>query len=122
LFLVQCKHWRARQVGVSVVRELCGVVSAERAAGGFVVTSGSFTEEARAFAERTTVSLLDGNTLGARADGAAANTMASLSGDPRCPRCSSGMTRRVAHRGERAGRDFWGCSQFPRCRGTRSIG
>ena len=37
-YLVQCKHWRKRQVGVTVVRELNGVVSAQGAHGGFVVT------------------------------------------------------------------------------------
>jgi len=39
-FLVQCKQWKACKVGVSVVRELFGVMAAEKAAGGFVVTSG----------------------------------------------------------------------------------
>ncbi len=32
-YLVQCKHWRKRQVGVTVVRELNGVVSAQGAHG-----------------------------------------------------------------------------------------
>jgi hypothetical protein len=36
-FLVQCKQWRAQQVGVSVVRELYGIMAAERVAGGCVV-------------------------------------------------------------------------------------
>jgi restriction system protein len=39
-FLVQCKQWRAYKVGVTVVRELFGVMAAKGAAGGFVVTSG----------------------------------------------------------------------------------
>lgn len=49
-FLVQCKQWKAFKVGVAVVRELYGVMAAKGAAGGFVVTSGSFTDEAIAFA------------------------------------------------------------------------
>ena len=44
--LVQCKQWRAFKVGVDVVRELYGVMAARGAAGGFVVTSGRFTDEA----------------------------------------------------------------------------
>lgn len=48
-YLVQCKHWRALRVGVQPVRELYGVMAAQRAAGGFVVTSGTFTDEARQF-------------------------------------------------------------------------
>lgn len=34
---------------------------------------------------------------------------------PSCPRCSSPMRQRTGPRGE-----FWGCSRFPGCRGTRS--
>jgi restriction system protein len=45
-FLVQCKQWKAFKVGVDVARELYGVMAAMGAAGGFVVTSGRFTEEA----------------------------------------------------------------------------
>ena len=63
LFLVQCKHWRRKPVGVSVVRELYGVMAAEGAYGGAVVTSGSFTEEAKAFAKGLPVELIDGMAL-----------------------------------------------------------
>jgi len=62
-YLVQCKHWRASRVGVKPVRELYGVMAAERAAGGFVVTSGGFTEEARKFAKGRELQLIDGRTL-----------------------------------------------------------
>ena len=48
-FLVQCKQWRAFKVGVDVVRELYGVMAARGATGGFVVTSGRFTDEAVSF-------------------------------------------------------------------------
>ena len=49
-FLVQCKQWKAFKVGVTVVRELYGVMAAKGAAGGFVVSSGRFTDDATAFA------------------------------------------------------------------------
>lgn len=61
--LVQCKQWRAYRVGVNVVRELYGVMAARGAASGYVVTSGRFTEEARAFAEGRHIRLLDGPRL-----------------------------------------------------------
>ena len=35
---------------------------------------------------------------------------------PLCPRCSSVMVRRTAKGGENAGKEFWGCSNFPKCR------
>ncbi len=31
------------------------------------------------------------------------------------------MVRRTARQGQWAGSDFWGCSEYPRCRGTRNI-
>ncbi|MEC4749318.1 restriction endonuclease [Methylomicrobium sp. Wu6] len=51
VFLVQCKQWRAFKVSVNIVRELFGVMAAQGATGGFVATSGVFTNEARAFAK-----------------------------------------------------------------------
>lgn len=64
-YLVQCKHWRVQRVGVAVVREICGVAAAEGAAGVFVVTSGSFTDEARRFVEknRIDIELITGDRL-----------------------------------------------------------
>ncbi|CAD0266071.1 conserved hypothetical protein [Pseudomonas veronii] len=63
LFLVQCKQWKAAKVSVQVVRELYGVMSSRGAAGGFVVTSGSFTKDAWKFAKGTSVHLVDGTRL-----------------------------------------------------------
>jgi restriction system protein len=84
-YLVQCKHWRARRVGVEAVRELYGVMAAQRMAGGFVVTSGDFTEEARAFASGREVQLINGQALqqAVRAQSAATsplNPQATLGG------------------------------------------
>ena len=36
---------------------------------------------------------------------------------PNCPKCGRPMVRRTARRGANAGSEFWGCSEFPRCRG-----
>ena len=62
-FLVQCKHWKAERVGVATVRELQGVVDVERATGGVCVTSGRYTAEAKTFAERAGVHLINGAEL-----------------------------------------------------------
>jgi len=45
------------------VRELYGVMAAEGAACGFVVTSGVFTDEVRAFAVGRNIELIDGKAL-----------------------------------------------------------
>jgi hypothetical protein len=40
---------------------------------------------------------------------------------PNCPKCDAPMIRRKAQRGASAGNQFWGCSQYPQCRGIRQI-
>ena len=37
-----------------------------------------------------------------------------------CPICSGPMVLRAAKRGNNAGKSFWGCSDYPRCKGTRA--
>jgi len=34
----------------------------------------------------------------------------------RCPKCGGKMVLRTIKAGENAGKEFWGCSQFPKCR------
>ena len=41
---------------------------------------------------------------------------------PSCPKCDGPMVRRTTRRGPNAGNEFWGCSEFPRCRGIRREG
>lgn len=62
-FLVHSKAWRVALVEVTAVRELDQAMRAQHAAGGFVVTSGSFTREAMGFASGRKIQLIDGRTL-----------------------------------------------------------
>lgn len=137
-FLVQCKQWRAYKVGVDVVRELYGVMAARGATGGFVVTSGSYTDEAISFASGRNVTLIDGPKLRGllqQARASASSSAPARSGtqpltqkkvapaeSPTCPLCSKPMVRRTAKRGANAGGEFWGCTGYPSCRGTRPVG
>ena len=142
-FFVQCKQWKAYSVGVAIVRELYGVLAAERAVGGFVVTSGQFTKDAEAFAKGRNVELIDGPQLMKMIKGAQAarrsSAAATLTDEfpavlrpvepeqdaveptftPSCPICSKAMVKRTARKGPNAGQTFWGCSGYPSCRGTR---
>ena len=49
VYLVQCKKWKAFKVGVQQVREFYGVMASRGVAGGYFVTSGAYTNEAKAF-------------------------------------------------------------------------
>ena len=42
------------------------------------------------------------------------------SATPSCPQCGAAMRRRTARRGHRPGNQFWGCSNYPACRGVRN--
>lgn len=137
--LVQCKHWRAYKVSVREVRELHSVVVSGRANRGILITSGQFTGEARDYAQKTGIELIDGGALQQlllHAESAAAIPTATAprparltksdalpstpntapDAAPRCPRCGNAMVRRVARSGSNAGRPFWGCPAFPKCR------
>jgi restriction system protein len=141
LHLVQCKRWRARQVGVEIVRELYGVMSARGAVGGYVVSSGIFSSEAKRFAQGRNIELWDGAKLKglirggqdrpsimqpARGlDALAPRTQPAVGvrpATPVCPSCGAAMVRRVAKRGANSGGEFWGCSRYPACKGIRQIG
>jgi restriction system protein len=41
---------------------------------------------------------------------------------PVCPLCSEPLVVRTARNGSRAGSQFWGCSAYPKCKGTLAIG
>ncbi|ARH18259.1 restriction endonuclease [Pseudomonas aeruginosa] len=130
-YLVQCKHWKSIKVGVTVVREFFGVMAAEGAAGGFVVTSGRYTAEARKFSEGRNIQLVDGVLLerwinirsesrSATQQNADADINAIQSESPSCPVCNEPMIARTAKRGANIGMQFWGCQEYPACRGGRN--
>jgi restriction system protein len=58
-FLVQCKHWRKPQVDVTAIRELSATIRAVGASGGYVITAGRFTSEARTLANTCRIGLID---------------------------------------------------------------
>lgn len=60
------------------------------------------------FSENMTVERLEARKL-----------QATGQGTPACPVCGKPMLKRMQQRGEMQGREFWGCSDYPRCRGTR---
>jgi len=145
--IVQCKQWRAYKVGVQVVREVFGVMTAKRAQGAVIITSGLFTQEAKTFARGKPIDLVEGQQLanlvrsvqgnpsplplgpGAGADaGAQEASLEPVRPEPpsvvpktSCPQCGAAMVLRTAQRGARPGEQFWGCSRFPACRAVISL-
>lgn len=63
-YLFQCKCYRADSViGAATVREFYGAVSAERAVKGIFITTSDFTSQAREFAEKVGIDLINLATL-----------------------------------------------------------
>jgi restriction system protein len=120
---VQFKHWKARNVGVKVVRELFGVMAAKSVKQGIVVTYGEFPSEAKAFARASSVELIDGPKLTQMIDSVqqSGNMQARQQVARACSRCGSEIVLRVAKKGPHSGKKFWGCSKFPACRGVASV-
>lgn len=135
--LVQCKHWRSRQVRVGVVREMYGLLAHHGAHAVQIATSGGFTKDAAQFAAGKPIELIDGPTLLAmirdvqsapapstptpalptpRLEPVFASDAPTPYTSPTCPRCDAAMVERTNRRN---GNSFWGCSSWPACRGTR---
>ncbi len=122
-YLVQCKQWRNFKVGVKVVREMFGLMTAQNANGVIIVTSGMFTQEAKNFADRKPIDLIEGNQLLELVRNVQARPLAALKNEKqpdgkKCPQCGGDLIVREARRGVHAGEKFWGCSGFPKCKYT----
>ena len=63
-----------------------------------------------------------GFTEALTADRLAHRTEKSVQADaPTCPICGKPMVKRVAKKGMNSGREFWSCSAYPQCNGTRNV-
>jgi len=139
--IVQCKQWRTYRVGVKIVREMYGIMVAEKADRVVIVSSGTYTQEAQDFAKGKPILLIDGQALTQyireiKGEPAAAPTAAPAPAAkpvpqqvlsvqtqtaPACPKCGSAMVMRTARKGANAGGQFWGCSRYPECRGIINV-
>ena len=121
--LVQCKAWDAYGIGIKRLLALNAAMSAAGVAECMLVTPGRFTPEAKTFAAKQNIQLVDGAALLAKFSELAAEKGLALlrfatDGDfltPTCPACAVKMLSRQSTQG---GRKFWGCRNYPRCKQT----
>ena len=119
--IVQCKAWGDSYVGVKPIRELLGVMVHQKVGKAFFMTSGKYSDDAREFAAPNKITLLDGALLLAMFKRLPNDECQKLlafatEGDyniPSCPTCGTKMRLIVGKEGKR---DFWGCTNFPKCR------
>jgi restriction system protein len=121
--IVQCKPWNAYRVGIKDVRGLRSVMSSGKVGEGVLVTSGKFTQEARDFADKEKISLIDGAELlgkiGALVPEKALDLLkVATEGDFLTPTCPSCAIKMVSRKSTTHGRPFWGCRNYPGCKQT----
>ena len=122
--LVQCKAWYNKQVGVKEIREFLGVLTHEKISKGFYMTSGDFSEDAKETAKNNRISLISGEMLLIMLQRLSEDSQKRLlelatAGDYKTPSCSACGTKMVRRKGDKT--DFWGCSNFPKCRQRLNI-
>ncbi len=122
-FVVQCKQWKAWKVGVRQIREFLGTLTDSGIPRGIFITLQGYTDDARALADKHDISLLSEKSLVKfleDVDWKFNPVITSVLDDHRklCPRCESELVLRTATRGRGAGGQFWGCSNYPRCKFT----
>lgn len=121
--VVQSKAWDPYPIGMKALHELRASMSAAGVREGVMIAAGRFTPEAARFAAKEDIALIDGAGLIEKfaalpPEKAAALLKSATKGDfltPTCPRCSIKMT---ARKSTGAGRMFWGCQNYPRCKLT----
>jgi restriction system protein len=60
LYLVQCRYWQNRKLGLREVKNLFSLMHEKQASGVYLLTTGIFTYEARHYALGRPINLLDG--------------------------------------------------------------
>lgn len=121
--IVQCKAWNERYVGVSLIRELLGVMTHEKIPKAFFMTTSTFSDEAKSFASSNRITLVDGALLLMMFQRLPEVDRESLlafatEGDYQTPTCPSCGIKMVCRSGASGRPDFWGCSRYPACSGT----
>lgn len=124
----QCKAWN-RPIGVSLIRELYGVMAADKVRHGIFLTTSEYSKDALEFAKGKNLLLIDSDELISLI-----NSLDEISkrridliateGDyttPTCVNCNVKMIKRTAKKGAKAGNQFWGCPNYPKCKNTMHV-
>ncbi|MDD2659469.1 MAG: restriction endonuclease [Methylococcales bacterium] len=126
--VAQCKAWD-KPIGVNLVRELYGVMAAERVKHGIFLTTSIFSDDAKAFAAGKALILIDGEEFvniinGLEDEGKKKIDKLIYLDDhkiPTCVNCNIKLVKRTTKKGLNAGREFWGCINYPKCKVTMHI-
>lgn len=131
--IVQCKQWRSRRVSAPTVREMWGLAHHHHVDGVRIVCIGEYTPDAAAFARGKPIELVTGERLLELVREVQRQSRDATAVSPRveptlhpeasatplpCPSCGKSMVQR---HNRQTHASFWGCTAYPRCRGTRPV-
>jgi len=123
--LVCCKKYYVKKIPLSMVFEFYMSMIREPALElGYFITTGTFTREARDYAEGKPLILIDGDRLRdfvRIADSIDARERAAIQSNLNktgytCPACGEQMFLRAVTSGSDTPTQFWGCSAYPVCK------
>jgi restriction system protein len=119
--VVQCKHWQGKAVGVKELREFFGVMASHKLTRGTYATTSTYTTDARQFAKDNGINALDGNSLLALIAKRTPEQQqellaAAYQGEYWRPTCASCGVKLVERTPTKGGANFWGCSNYPKCK------
>ncbi len=134
---VQYQHWKLQQVDETDLGEFYVAMEVDGVKHGIVITLGEFSPDALDFSLGKSLMLINGIDLSQMIDALPTEIEENSNSEdqaeekteseqqmpelePLCPICSQKMIKRTAKKGKNAGNTFWGCSQFPNCRGVVS--
>lgn len=127
--IAQCKAWNSKPIGVNLIRELYGIMAAEKVKLGVFLTTSTFTSEANAFAKGKPLVLVDADELVIQINKLSDEDKNRIKllvyqddrKTPTCVNCNIKLIRRSVKTGVNAGREFWGCINYPKCKITMNI-
>ncbi len=127
---VQSRDWQAARITEQEIREFYAVMAGTAAPRGVLVTTGTFSREARDLAAEKSIELIDRATLAQRIAAVRRPdenffdvpswihdfTAYARIFDPECPCCTQAM---VIRQNRADGSAYWACTTYPRCAGKR---
>jgi hypothetical protein len=117
-YAIQCKQWRRWTVGVKQIREFLGALTDSQISNGIYITLVGYTYAAKNMADKHGIQILNETDLIEMIETSGhldSKEICALFSDERkfCPKCEDEMVLRTSRL---KGNQFWGCSNYPRCR------
>lgn len=115
---IQCKKYITSEVTVGAVRDFYGALADHLANGkGYFITTNKFTLDAEIFAKDKPIELIDGPGLVKYIKMAKKDTDKEMEvSSTKCPHCRGNLINKSGKYGK-----FIGCSNYPKCRYTKSV-